>query len=183
MTTMIASPRLARTGSVGPLSESIIPATRGTFYVYQSLFTDSDPLYAFLDCKANKRRPVEQINDLGREVHVHFEFDGVTGVHVSSVKAALAAGKLGEVNAEFDDVYVATADLAIEDFYALCARRDSAKLIELCESACSRRETSLRATPEMIVAFMTSGGKFGLFLVKEITLKSVGIEACHFLAP
>jgi hypothetical protein len=183
MTTTLAQPRLARTGSLGPLSKSIIPAELGKFYAYAPVFTDGEPLYALMDCKANKARILAHAGELAREVHLHFEFDGSVRARVSSIKTAQAAGLLGHVDAEFDDVWVARADIAIEDFYALCARRDSAALVEISKAACQKREVSADIAPGIIIAVMTSAGKYGLFLAKELTPTSISIDACHIWLP
>ena len=181
MTTTIDPRRLARTGTLGPLSESIIPAVPGEFYAYPSIFTDGKPLYALMKCKATKARILGHAGELAREVHLHFGFESATRARVSSIKTAQAAGLLGPVNAEFDDVWVAPAQIAIEDFYVLCAQRDSTKLAEVCKASCSERVTSMNVVPDLIVAVLTSAGKHGLFLVKELTPASVDIDACHVL--
>lgn len=183
MPTTLEKPRLVRTGTSEPLSESIIPAMPGKFYAYPFVFTDSRPLYALLDCKANKGRPLAHAGELGREVHLHFGFDGTICARVSSIKTARNAGLLGHVNAEFDDVWVAPAEIAIEDFYALCAQRNSAKLADICKVACWERKGSTDVAPGIIIAVMTSASKYGLFLVKELSPTSASIDACHILLP
>lgn len=176
-------PPLARTGSLGPLSEHIIPATPGTSYVYSSVFTGDRPLYALLDCKANKSRALAHAGMLGREVHLHFVFEDTTHATVSSIKAAKDAKLLGDINAEFDEVFVAPAGIAIEDFYTLSARRDSKKLIKICQTACQQHETCAFVTSGNVIAVLTGGRKYGLFLVKELTPTSASIDAYHILAP
>jgi len=183
MTTTLQRPLFARTGSLGPLSGSIIPAELGKFYAYSPVFTDSKPLYALMDCKANKARTLAHASELGQEVHLHFGFDGVTSARVSSIKAAQTAGLLGHTGTEFDDIWVAPAPTAIEDFYVLCARRDSAKLSDICKLACRERAVSMRVVPGDVVAVMTSAGKYGLFLIKEQSPMSVSVDACHVLLP
>ncbi len=183
MTTTLGQPRLARTGTPGPLSEAIITAVPGKFYAYSPIFTDGKPLYALLDCKANKSRELAQAAKLSREVHLHFGFGGATPARVSSIKMIQAAGLLARAGAEFDDVWVAPARIAIEDFYILCARRDSAKLVNICKASRPECGTSMGVAPGVIVAVMTSAGKYGLFLVKELTPMSVSIDACHVLLP
>src|SRR3989344_7683006 len=91
-------PSLARTGSLCPLSEQIIPAMPGTNYVYSSTFTDDRPLYALLDCKANKSRALVDVGMLGREVHLHFAFEDATCAKVSSIRVAKADQLLGDVD-------------------------------------------------------------------------------------
>jgi hypothetical protein len=184
-TSLLPPPQLlVPTGQPGLLSDSIISATPGKFYAYQPVFTDQKPLYALLDCKANKSRTTAQASELGREVHLHFGFKGATPVRATSVKTAMATGLFAPVDAEFDDVWVApAAGIAIEDFYTLCAKRDSAGLANICKAACSKRETSIIVTPGIIVAVMTSGGKYGLFMAKQITPTTASVDACHVLLP
>lgn len=179
----LAQPRLVRTGSSGPLSESIIPAEPGKFYAYSPVFTDGKPLYALMDCKANKARILAHAGELGREVHLWFHFHGTAHAQVRSVKSAQTSGLLDHANAEFDEVWVAPATIAIEDFYALCAQRNSVELAKICMASCLERKTSIDLAPQMVVAVMTSAGKYGLFLVKEIAPTSVSIDACHVLLP
>ena len=136
-----------------------------------------------MDCKANKSRTIEQVSDLGREAHLLFEFDGTAFARVSSIKTAQAAGLLGHVKAEFDEARVAPANIAIEDFYTLCAQRDSAKLVDICMTACLKCETSAEVASRNIVAVVTNAGKFGLFLVKTTASKSISVDACHVLLP
>ena len=180
ITTIEQSTQLVRTGASGPLSESIIHAVPGKFYAYASIFTDSKPLYALMDCKANKSRSLACADELAREVHMHFEFDSTTRARVSSIKVAQAAGSLGQIKSEFDDVWVAPAQIAIEDFYTLCAQRDSTKLADICNATCQSKIFTDIA-PGIIIAVMTSARKYGLFLVKELTPTSVSIDACHVL--
>jgi hypothetical protein len=183
MNTTVVQSRLVRTGNLGPLTESIIPAVPGKFYAYQPTFTLDKPLYALLDCKANKSRTIAQASELGREVHMLFEFDDAFMARVSSIKATQDRGLFAGIEAEFDHVWVAPAPIEIEDFYSLCAKRDSARLVEVCMEACSERQKSIGVAPGMVVALMTSGRKYGLFLVKELTPTSVSIDACHVLLP
>lgn len=180
---MVVESRLARTGSLGPLSESIIPAIPGKYYAYSTVFTDDEPLYALLDCKANKSRTLAQATDLGHEVHLRFEFDDAACAGVSSIKSAQSAGLLGPAYVQFDDVWVAPSGVAIEDFYNICARRDSEKLMDTCKAACHEHKESTSLARGAVIAVMTSAGKYGLFLVKDITPTSVSVDACHVLSP
>ena len=98
-----------------------------------------------------------------------------------STKTAKVAGLLGETTAGFEDVFVAQANIAIEDFYTISAQRDSAKLIKVCKSACSHHETSVVVTRGMIIAVLTAGGVHGLFLVKSLTSVSADVDGYHML--
>jgi hypothetical protein len=178
------TPLLARTGSLGRLSEDVIPATARKNYVYSSTFTVRRPLYALLDCKANKSRAIAHVGTLGREVHLCFAFETAKRAKVYSIGTANDTGFLGDANVEFDEVFVAPAtSIAIEDFYVTSAKRDSARLIEICRAACKERKTYALVTPGMIVAVLTSGNKYGLFLVKKVTPTSVHVDAYHIWAP
>lgn len=180
-------PQLVPTGASTGLSEEIIPAVEGKYYAYQSCFTDHRPLYALLDCKANKARELASAGVLGHEVHLYFELGGSLGgkapARVSSMKAARTTGLSIPASVEFDDVWVAPAGVAIEDFYTICAKRDSAKLVDVCKTACETRKTSIVLSQGLIVAVMTGAHKYGLFLVKEIAPTSVSIDGCHILQP
>ena len=183
MKTHTASSQLALTGSTGPLSDNIIPATLGKFYVYQSTFTEQHPLYALLDCKANKGRPLAQAHQLGREVHLHFEFGDENQAGIASMKTINVVKQLGHAHDMFDNVYVAPTSVAIEDFYILCAQRDTNRLVEICTLACAGRETCMEVCSNSVVAVVTSAGKYGLILVKELSPTSINIEACHVWLP
>ncbi|MFA6294986.1 MAG: hypothetical protein WC666_00995 [Candidatus Paceibacterota bacterium] len=147
MISTLENPRLARTGASGPLSDSIIHAEPGKFYVYSSVFTAERPLFA----------------------------------RVFSIKSARATGLPIDANNKLDDVWVAPANIAIEDFYVLCAQHDSMKLVDICEVACLEREVSTKVVSRIVVAVITSTGKYSLFLVKEISPTSISIDACHVL--
>jgi len=167
---------------VGP-SELIIPAVPGEYYSYSSEFTEGRPLYALLKCKANKARPIEDAEELGCEVNLLFLFNGSTQIRVCAVRAAHASGLLGHSVAgkSFGETWIAPAGITAEDFYEFRSRKDVATLVKTCQTACSKHEMSAVLNPGTVIAMMTSGVKYGLFLVKGITSTSIQIDACHIL--
>ena len=164
-------------------STLVIPAVPGEYYVYSSEFTEERPLYAFMKCKANKNHTLAAVGDLGHEANLLFLFGSLTKVQVCSVRTAHASGLLGDsINSEsFGETWVAPAGITTEDFYKLRSRKDVVGLVETCCAACSQRETSIALESGAVVAMMTDGGKYGLFLVKELTPTSIQIDACHIL--
>ena len=164
-------------------SELVISAVPGEYYTYSSEFTDERPLYVLLKCKSNKSRPVADAGSLGREANMLFLLNDWTQAQVYSIKEAYSLGLLGDaVNAQlFDDTWVACAGITDDYFYDIRSRKDVAMLVETCKKACSEHSVSVPLSQGSIIAVMTSGGKYGLFLVKELTPTSIQIDACHIL--
>lgn len=167
------------------LSEMIIPAVPGEYYGYGSRFTDGKPLYALMKCRANKARMVGQAEQLGHEANMFFQFEGSYGPQVHSIKKAHASGLLGaSVGGEsFGETWVARANITAEDFYLIRERQDMKTLVEICTAACSGREESADLEQETVIAVMTDAGKYGLFLVGELTPTTISVDACHILLP
>ena len=165
------------------LSELVIPAVPGEYYAYHSEFTEDKPLYVLMKCKANKARSIATARDLGREANLLFLFNSSVQAQVCAIKLAQASGLLGDyVSGDlFGETWIAPAKITAEDFYDLRSRKDVAGMVKTCETACSRREVSLALCPNLVVAMMTDGGKYGLFLVKELMPRSIKIDACHTL--
>lgn len=167
----------------GILSDRVIPAVPGEYYAYSSEFTEERPLYALMKCKANKNRPIAAAGDLGHEVNLIFMFGSPNQVRVCAVREAHTFGLLGNsVNGEsFGETWIAPAGITIENFYELRSRKDVMALVETCQAACSGRDMSIALEPGAIIAMMTDGGKYGMFLVKGLTQTSIWIDACHIL--
>jgi hypothetical protein len=53
-------------------------------------------------------------------------------------------------------------------------------LVEICKVACKRGE-GITLNSGMVIAVMTSSGKYGLFFVKGLASTSILIDACHIL--
>ncbi|MES2215936.1 MAG: hypothetical protein V4481_01420 [Patescibacteria group bacterium] len=183
-TATLARPqRFVPTGKPGPLSQSIIFAEPGRFYAYSSDLMEIKPLFALLDCKANKARTLAQATELGPQVHLHFKFDGTHLAQVFSIKASHAAGWLGQIKDNFDDVWIGRASIEVGDFYTLIDAQDSTKLMDVCMASCHEHRTSMNVAPGMIFSVMTGDRKYCLFLVKNVEPHSVSIEACHVWLP
>jgi len=165
------------------LSELIIPAVPGEFYAYPAKFTKDKPLYVLMKCKSNKARSIVDAKILGCEANLLFLFSNPIHMQICSVKVAHTFGLLGDsINDEsFGETWVAPTQITLEDFYEICAQKDVATLVELCQSACSEKKASVTLESGMVVAIMTDGGKYGLFLIKELTPALIKIDACHIL--
>ncbi|MEX2369210.1 MAG: hypothetical protein WD552_02360 [Candidatus Paceibacterota bacterium] len=164
-------------------SELVIPAVQGKFYTYSSEFAERRSLYALMSCKANKGRSIENVKNLGREVNFLFLFDDSMQAMIYPIQTAHTSGLLGDsVKGElFDEAWIAPIKTTIEDFYDLRSQKDTVKLMEICQNSCLDQKSRIIVKPGMVVAMMTSAGKFGMFLIKELTPTSIRIDACHIL--
>ena len=168
----------------GVPSQLVIPAVPGEYYAYSSEFTEERPLYALMKCKANKARPIAAAVDLGHEVNLLFLFGspGPVQVQVCAVRTAQASGLLGDsVSESFGETWIAPAGITAEDFYELRSRKDVVALVEVCQTAHSKCEVIIALDLGAVIAIMTDGGKYGMFLVKRLTSTSIQIDACHIL--
>jgi hypothetical protein len=167
----------------GGLSEQVIPAVQGKFYAYSSVFTEGRPLYALMDCKANKSRPIKVAAELGSEVNLLFLPNNGNNTKVCSVKSALTSGIFdSSVSAGlFGQTWIACAEITHQAFYELRSQKNGIKLVELCQTLCSKHEEIIQLNQGTVVALMTDGGKHGLFIVKKLSASSIEIDACHIL--
>lgn len=165
------------------LSDLIMPAEPGEFYGYPSEFTPDRPVFALLKCKSNKNRPIEQLRTLGSEANVLFQFSDLTRPMAHSVKMGHVSGLLGDILSEdvFCETWLAPAGITAEEFFEIRARKDIERLVATCSAVCSGHNTCVELHLGAVIAVMTGGGKFGIFLVRELTPSLVGIEACHVL--
>lgn len=165
------------------LSDLVIPAVRGEYYVYSSMFTEERPLYALMKCKANKDRPVAAAGDLGREANLLFLFGSQDQIQVCAVSTAHALGLLSASidSSSFGETWIGHAKITAENFYELRSQKDITALAEICQAVCLKHEMPVALEQGTVIAMMTGGGKYGLFFVKEITQKSIWIDACHIL--
>ena len=177
-----SSPLRRQAADRPPPSEMIIPAVPGEFYAYPSNFTIEKPLYALMKCKSNKARMIAEAGRLGHEASLLFRFDTATHAQVCAIKTARAYGLLGAIDGEpFGETWIKPVAMSTEEFYDLCVQENTALLVEICKEACSQRETVADLKKGMVIATMTDAGKYGLFLVMELTPESIGIDACHIL--
>lgn len=164
------------------LSQEIIPAVRGEYYGYSSIFTREQPLYALMKCKANKSRSLSAIADLGSEVNALFQFNESES-KIFPIQTAKNLGLLDKVNPNvvFDDIWLTPTNLSAKQFMKLQADKNGEKLVNMCQKAINGHCTDVKLRKGLVVAMMTNKGKYGMFLVSKITPFSVKIEACHIL--
>lgn len=164
------------------LSQGIIPAVRGEYYSYSSAFTEERPLYVLMKCKSNKARLISEVPILGSEVNAFFLFDE-GNLRIVSIKEADALGLLEGVHPKgiFGDTWFASTNLTAEQFMKLRAGKKTEELVKVCQDALTDRQVVTELREELVVALMTDNGKYGMFLVEEITISSIQIEACHIL--
>lgn len=164
-------------------NDMIIPAQPGEFYSYASEFTAERPVLALMKCKSSKSRPIKQLPDLGPEANIFFQFGDSNQVRAHSIKTAHAFGLLDSLAVEnpFGETWLATAHITVEEFYEIHSCKDVETLVNACQEACFERKVVVEMNEGSIVAIMTSGGKYGMFLVQEITSVSIQVVACHIL--
>jgi hypothetical protein len=163
-------------------ADPVIPAVRGKFYSYSALFTPDRPVGFMMDCKANKSRPIMDIADYAREHDLTFVFAG--SVSVCSPNAALSIRLLGDIVAT-DEIketsIIARPDIAEDAFYALRQQKDGQALAAVCRQMMPRNSAVVALSTGTIFAVITKSGKYGLFLVKELTPTSLKTDAAHIL--
>jgi len=165
------------------LSQSVIPAVPGEYYSYSARFTAEQPLYVFMKCKANKVRSIADAKSLGREANLLFLLESSSQAQVCSVREACTCGLLGNfVSKElFGETWIGRAGITAENFCEVRSQKDVATLVKICRNTCSKRETSIVLSNGTVIAMMTDGGKYGMFLVNDLTPTSIQIDACHIL--
>ncbi|HTL39292.1 MAG TPA: hypothetical protein VL306_00555 [Methylomirabilota bacterium] len=165
-----------------PAIDPVIPSVRGKFYSYRTDFSLERPLGYLMDCKANKRRPLSFAEDNPEGLDLVFTFDHRV-VEICSPKSRPARWLLR--NAMDARLLSATTighvDITPEEFYQIRLRKNGAELAEVCRKAMVHNYQVMGLTPNCIVAVVTESGKYGLFLVKELTHSTVTVDACHIL--
>lgn len=163
-------------------SEQIIPAVPGEYYIYSSTFTTERPVYALLKCKANKNRTVTSLKDLGNEANLLFLFRQ-NQIQVCPIKTAIDYGLPRHfVDLEtLSDTWIGVATITKEFFHEIREMGEISDLKRICRASCLEPKTPILLKQGSIIAMMTSCGKYGMFLVNEITKTSIEIEACHIL--
>lgn len=166
------------------LSDRIIPAARGEFYFYSSEFSLERPVFVLMKCKANKNRPVEQLPNLKSEANVLFQFGNPFQATAYSIKSAHSFDLLDYAvkKEDFGETWLALSKVTAEKFEDICSRKDTATLIRECEEACSKRNEVVELSENSIVAMMTDSGKYGMFLVQDISATTIQIISCHILS-
>lgn len=163
------------------LSDLVIPAVPGEYYLYSAEFTEERPLYALMKCKANKNRPIETVAALGKEANLLFLFD--ESRRVCSVQTANFLGLLGQPVEDglFGETWIAQAGISASEFYKIRARKGLAELAQICQNVCIADEAFIDLRLGMVIAMMTDSSKYGLFCVKKMTASLIQIDACHIL--
>jgi hypothetical protein len=164
------------------LSDQIIPAIPGEYYSYPSEFSDKKPVYVFMKCKSNKNRPEEDLDELGNEANLLFMFTP-EGVSVCAVKIASELGIVDEhvQNGLSHDTFIAETQLSEVDFEEVRSTRDGRLLKDIYTQNSGNQKQFIELKPDMVISFMTTGGKYGMFMVKSFGTNSVKVEACHIL--
>lgn len=161
-------------------ADPVIPAVRGQFYSYSALFTPDRPVGFLMDCRANKGRPIMDIADYAHEHDLTFVFTG--NVSVCSPNAAPSIRLLGDLIAtdEINETsIIARPDIAEDAFYTLRQKKDGQALAAACRQMMPRNSAVVALSTGTIFAVITKSGKYGLFLVKELTPTSLKTDAAH----
>lgn len=162
----------------------IIPAVPGEYYSYSSDFSSKNPVYALMSCKANKDRPKIDLFSLGNEANLLFLFNLTGGVEVCSIRDACDLGIIQDsIRLRLrDNTLISKTEMSPEEFYKIRAQKNASALVETCKAVHQNKKTKFAQLKQnMVVSVMTTGGKYGLFLIKEINEMSVKIDACHIL--
>ena len=164
-------------------NDRVIPSKLGEFYRYTSEFTIKRPVFALMNYIANQNRPIEQMPDLSFEANIFFQFCDSTQVKAYSIKVAHALGFLGSYADEktIGETWLALSEVTTEEFYEIHSHKDVEKLVKACREACFKRQVAVELNEGSVVAMMTNNGKYGMFLVQEITSVSIRVIACHIL--
>jgi hypothetical protein len=164
------------------LSQAIVPAVQGEYYSYASVFTNERPLYVLMKCKSNKARLISEASNLRSEVNALFLLDR-ENPRVLSGKEANLRGLLGDTSLRnvFGDTWFAPTSLSVEQFMELRAGKNPAELARVCQESLMDREVLTGLCEGLVVALMADVGKYGMFLVEEITSSTILVEACHTL--
>ena len=164
-----------------PGSQTVISAVTGEFYDYSTKFTEKRALFALLHCKSSKGYSVNDIVKLGVEANFIFSFnESITFRSVGATKTLDLPNDFSKDKSHIN-TYVSLAGITAKDFYEIRSRMQVSDMIKICQKSCSDLDSIVTITPESVVAFMTESGKYGLFLVKEVTPELVSIDACHIL--
>jgi hypothetical protein len=163
------------------LSSRVIPAVRGRFYSYCSELTPTSPLYSLMDCKANKSRPVSDAAIIASEIDLTFLFGNT--VQVCSPNALPSIRLLEHVTPDrtLNETRITRTNMTEDAFGEVRRRKNGSVLAQICLALTVRKDAVLELSVDGIYAVTTVSGKYGLFLVEDLTPSSVKIEACHIL--
>ncbi|MBI2356422.1 MAG: hypothetical protein HYV13_04435 [Candidatus Doudnabacteria bacterium] len=159
-------------------SEPVIPSVRGEFYNYSAEFSTGRPLCYLFKCKANKSRPLEEAVLIDHEIDLVFSF----GSEVHACSPSVTVDLLDDVvNVGLSHTLIARAGMTEDRFHYLRQQKNGDLLAQVCRAMTTRGGEVVTLSPGTILAVRTESGKYGLFLVKEVTPSAVKVDACHIL--
>ncbi|MEK7646513.1 MAG: hypothetical protein AAB381_02360 [Patescibacteria group bacterium] len=163
--------------------EQLIPAVHGEYYGYSAKFTLERPVFVFAKCKSNKARAVANIADLGQEANLLFRLGTADYKQVCSMTRARNLGLLeGSVTKDqFCETWIAPAPINAAEFHVFHSLDRLQDMVEMCTTACAKRQGQVNIEPGSVIVMMTNTGKYGMLLVKRLTKDLVLIDACHVL--
>jgi hypothetical protein len=163
-------------------SELLIPSVRGEYYNYTARFSTVRPLYCLIKCKANKDWQLSDVESVVNEIDVVFVF-GATVQVCSPNSTASLLNPLGDIfiHEELNSTKIARANITAERFCQLREQKDGPTLAEVCRKSVAQNDEVVDLNEGAVIAMVTASGKYGLFLVRELTPSSLKIHACHIL--
>lgn len=103
-------------------------------------------------------------------------------MYVCSIKTAAQLGLVAGATADlFTETWIAAAKVSAEEFQRIRLENDVDALVTICNNACSQYETTAELQISSVIAMKTESGKYGMFVVKDISASSIQIDACHIL--
>ena len=169
-----------------PYGDQLIFSTPGEFYSYEFVFTNKRPVFALLDCRANKGLSPNTIH-WHDEANLYFVFDPA---RICTVETANYLGYVSQPdnNCAYGKTLVTSAGMSPHDFYRLRAQNDIIDLKCACEKAFENvtdGTNPVALSGGAVIAVKTQGGiqgqKYGLFVIKDIVEDAIQIDACHAL--
>ena len=173
--------QLAHSHSPLATSDPVFPSVRGEFYKYSSDFSIARPLYCLMKCKSNKSRPLDTIEQIPEEVDLTFIFEN--GVWVCSPDSVPSARVLGDFvdPTKLNHSAISSPIITKDEFYELRNRKDGTVLAAVCKISNVRGIPVRALAAGTVYSVKTESGKYGMFLVTELTSSSIKIDACHIL--
>lgn len=176
----VNSTPVTETGTTAP-SDPVIPAVRGEFYSYSSVFSVERPLGFLMKCKANKARPMTDAEDYVHELDLTFLFGNVVRICSPNVRPSVRLLEDVVSADEFNQTSIVFAGITEDEFNQIRQKKIGATIAQVCRATVWNDDEVLTLTPGAILAVTTESGKFGLILIKEVTPTSVRVDACHIL--
>ncbi|PSO44021.1 MAG: hypothetical protein BRC23_02205 [Parcubacteria group bacterium SW_4_49_11] len=169
-----------------PYGDQLIFSTPGEFYSYGFVFTTRRPVFALLDCRANKGLSPNTIH-WHDEANLYFTFEPA---RICSVEMANYLGYVSQPdnNCAYGKTLVTPAGMGPQDFYRLRDQNDIIDLKLVCDKAfedTTDKAHLVSLSVGAVIAVKTQGGiqgqKYGLFVIRGIVDDAIQIDACHTL--